>query len=169
MKPSYYRARTKAIEELLNEAHILSQEAKTEQEKKTFDRTIVQLRNGFVADKDSIKSSIQYKLKEELLSDEPLSFQEITSYSTWFEMHPEKIAGVEYPGTGVMFPVLMKGGKEDVKRVLGQMHHQMHDEKSDSIEELELEALAIKIELELLSFSPLSGIFNKPKKTIILR
>lgn len=44
-------------------------------------------------------------------------FTSITSNDSWFKKHPEKIAGVEFESTSFMFPIQVKGDKEDVLRV----------------------------------------------------
>jgi hypothetical protein len=44
-------------------------------------------------------------------------FLDITSNDNWFKKHPEKIAGVEFESTSFMFPIQVKGTKEDVLRV----------------------------------------------------
>lgn len=48
-----------------------------------------------------------------------MSFVEITSGNKWFELHPEKVAGVEVESNSFYFPIRIKGTKEDVLRVTG--------------------------------------------------
>jgi hypothetical protein len=44
----------------------------------------------------------------------PLTFTELCSFSTWYFIHPEKVAGKEYLTTSLSFPVSVKGTKEDI-------------------------------------------------------
>lgn len=46
-------------------------------------------------------------------------FLKHTLNDSWFSNHPEKIAGIEYETTSLLFPVQVKGTKEDVYRVTG--------------------------------------------------
>jgi len=41
-------------------------------------------------------------------------FVNITSNDQWFKKHPEKIAGVEVETTSMLFPIQVKGTKQDV-------------------------------------------------------
>ena len=45
-------------------------------------------------------------------------FVNITSNDQWFKQHPEKIAGVEVKTTSLLFPIQVKGTKEDVIKVI---------------------------------------------------
>lgn len=46
-------------------------------------------------------------------------FVQITSNDNWFKQHPEKIAGKEIKTSSLLFPIQVKGSKEDVLRVTG--------------------------------------------------
>jgi hypothetical protein len=48
----------------------------------------------------------------------PLTFVELCSFNTWFEIHPEKIAGKEVLMTSKAFPVSIKGTKEDIVKTI---------------------------------------------------
>jgi hypothetical protein len=67
--------------------------------------------------------------------------------NSWFKKYPEKIAGIEYETSGFMFPIMVRGSKEDVLRVI---HAEKKEDISDfEIELAEAEAQAIKIKLNL--------------------
>lgn len=173
-KPSYYRARITAINSLINQVNeaIAYDESKgnTENIKENeFNRSL--LRNGFVypgnlrfpSFEKLGKDTIQ-ELRNHKYSDDPLTFQELTKYNTWFAIHPEKIAGREEATTSREFPVTVKGSKEQIIATLKA------DQQTDQQTELELEAIALELELQLLN-SGLDGpsIFTKPSKKLILR
>jgi hypothetical protein len=72
---------------------------------------------------------------------------ELLKDNTWFNKYPEKIAGVEYETSGFMFPIMVRGSKEDVLRVI---HAENKEDVSDiELELAEAEAQAIKIKLNL--------------------
>lgn len=48
-------------------------------------------------------------------SETPLTFTELTNYSTWFYIHPEKICGKEEVTTSRDFPIRIKGNEQTVK------------------------------------------------------
>ncbi|MVO09737.1 hypothetical protein GOQ30_11265 [Flavobacterium sp. TP390] len=74
-----------------------------------------------------------------------MDFVEITSNNRFFELHPEKIAGVEYESSSIFFPKMIKGTKEDVLRVTG-----MINDKSKRIAIAKAKAKAIKMRIKLL-------------------
>ena len=99
--PSYYRARIQAI-------HTILSENKSEQEKNS---PIGLLKYGYV------HKDLQAELESEISKTEdskiPLTFTELCSFNTWFEKHPEKIAGKELLTSSREFPITIKGTKED--------------------------------------------------------
>lgn len=111
---SYWRSRLDAIQEIIAE-------------EKGGDRTVknnhsVLLRNGVVPEK--LKSRYESALKKhqkawlEYPKEQALSFSEITRYNTWFQLHPEKVAGKERITTSRHFPISIKGSKEDILSVI---------------------------------------------------
>lgn len=98
--PSFYRGRAKAI-------NYFTQLSKDDLEKK-------QLQVGFIPEHLQKQAEAYAQEVSKELSNETLNFVELTSYSTWFAMHPEKMAGVEKANTGFIFPVMVKGTKSDV-------------------------------------------------------
>lgn len=109
--PSWYRARIKAIHRLLEE---LPASAK-QQEK---DRAL--LRNGVIPEKQEKRFAeiLDYEYKLTFSLNEPLSFSELTSFNTWFVMHPEKISGKEVISTSREFPLTIKGSREDIEKAI---------------------------------------------------
>ncbi len=105
---AYYRARMDVIMELINAIPV--------SDEKNNDRVL--LRNGFIPEKllpefdKALAKHHQGWLRTK--SSQLLSFIELCSFNTWFAIHPEKIAGVEYVTTSREFPIMVKGTKEDI-------------------------------------------------------
>jgi len=108
--PAYYRARVQAIEDLFR--------LQPDDRGAAVNTSRVLLRNGFVP--DDLKEELEQRISEQLdenrqqYPDTPLSFTELTSFNTWFAMHPEKVAGKEYATTSVHFPIMLKGTQENI-------------------------------------------------------
>jgi hypothetical protein len=62
-----------------------------------------------------------------------MDFFKATYQNGWFEAHPEKIAGEEYETSSFMFPIMVKGTKEDVLRVVGLKQNKIDDVLNDPI------------------------------------
>ncbi len=101
-QPSYYRARISAI---------LSVLAKNAGRKDKHSPEEL-LKYGYIHE-DLQKPIDEYISKTEV-SNIPLTFVELTSFNTWFAMHPEKIAGRELLTTSREFPITIKGTKEEI-------------------------------------------------------
>lgn len=69
-------------------------------------------------------------------------FVHITSNDNWFKKHPNKIAGEEIETSSLLFPIQVKGTKEDVLRVTGM---------NNSTSELKLKSKSRKRRIRLLS------------------
>ena len=126
--PSYYRARIELIETIIGAA-------------KLSDNEYALLRNGYL-NEDKLKKDIERLAKKQ--SNKPLGFMELTRFSTWFAMHPKKIAGIEVEGNSRMFPIKVKGNRSDVEKMFAK-----ELKKSSSSNESEAEALAIALQIEL--------------------
>ena len=74
-----------------------------------------------------------------------MNFVEITSGNKWFQMHPEKVAGIEIETTSRFFPIQVKGTKEDVLRVTTGFS--TNDKKRKAI----AKAKALKLKLKLIA------------------
>lgn len=122
-KPSYYRSRIELIESNLKQA---------DKENSRF------WRNGHVPSWLSIEFEIEANTNSSHYNDESLGDIEKTSYSTWFEMHPEKMAGVEIETTSRDFPLKIKGNKKEIEILI-----------RNTIETFEAEAIAVAMQMEL--------------------
>lgn len=107
---TYWKARLDTIVQLIAE-------------EKGGDRTVknnhsVLLRNGVVPDemKARYEATFGEHHKAWLRSGnkQPLSFAEITRFNTWFEIHPEKVAGKEIITTSREFPISVKGSETNI-------------------------------------------------------
>jgi len=107
------------------------------------------LRNGVsITPEATTAKAISEFAKDE--NNSPLSFVELCSFSTWFAMHPLKVAGREATTTSLHFPVSIKGDKHDVIATLKNGIATAKQKSKENIELLELEALAEIEILELL-------------------
>lgn len=97
---AYYRARIAAIQKLQDSNPSI----------KKF------LQNGFVpADR---KNSFEKFIEDYIVNhvdNSPLTFTEQMTYNTWYEQHPEKVAGTMVEGSSLYFPVVVRGNKSDVE------------------------------------------------------
>ena len=131
---AYYRARIAAIQKLQDSNPSI----------KKF------LQNGFVpADrKDSFEKFIEDYIVNHV-DNSPLTFTEQMTYNTWYEQHPEKVAGTMVEGSSLYFPVLVKGTKKDVENMFKAALKEQEQKPDDELELLELEAEALALELEM--------------------
>jgi hypothetical protein len=130
--PSYYRARIEVIGELISTLDVNRTEKGND---------IVLLRNGVFPEKFNENELIRKNLAEKTFSNEPLTFFELSRFNTWFTMYPEKVCGKEIITTSIEFPITIKGSREDIMNTI-------HIESDPG--QLELQALAIEVELQLL-------------------
>lgn len=107
---SYWKARLDAIMQL-----IIEEKGGDRSEKNNHS---VLLRNGIVPEafNERYKKAFNRHHQAWLRSrnSQPLSFDEVSRFNTWFAMHPEKVAGKEIITTSVHFPISIKGTKEDI-------------------------------------------------------
>ncbi len=129
---SYYRARIEVIGELISTLDVNRTEKGND---------IVLLRNGVFSGKFNEDELIRKKLAEKTFSKDALTFSEFTRFNTWFSMYPGKVCGKEIVTTSIEFPITIKGSKEDIMNTI-------HIESDPG--QLELQALAIETELQLL-------------------
>lgn len=109
------------------------------------------LKQGFVhpdLDFDLARATAREGINQ---SPAPLNFTELSSYSTWFFIHPEKIAGKEIITTSRDFPIRVEGSKETVLNTLHQ-NKPLPKSNSDMQKRLRLatakaKALALKLKL----------------------
>lgn len=133
LKPSFYRARIKYILEKISDSIHQGNE-----------RILRLLRNGYTDNLNEANKGIKAIAKTQ--SNDPLTFIELTSFSNWFVMHPDKVAGVEILTTSNAFPIKIKGKKEDI---ISMFNLVFDAEKGNS--EAEAIAIALQIELQLMN------------------
>lgn len=115
--PSYYRARLDTF------LHFIKKELPEHPQFDTGKKNspLELLKQGFVHSdlKERFESRIESFSKLGIkVSNDPLSFTELCSFNTWFDLHPEKVAGIESVTTSINFPVTIKGTKEDIEKVI---------------------------------------------------
>ena len=96
--PIYLRARIDMIRDVLSKS-----DAK--------DFHVALLRNGvFPKDRDE-KGLVEIYAKQKDYSNQPLSFTELCTFNTWFNLYPEKVCGQEVVTTSREFPISIKGNE----------------------------------------------------------
>lgn len=76
------------------------------------------LHQGYVHPDIQHKLDVYIDTFEKTTPTEPLTFTELTRYSTWFAMHPEKVAGKEELTTSFHFPITIKGNRELIEQTI---------------------------------------------------
>ena len=66
----------------------------------------------------------------------PLSFAELCSFSTYFELHPKKVCGNEEFTSSRDFPVKIKGARKDVEQAIQNSIHSISTEDYLALERL---------------------------------
>jgi hypothetical protein len=77
------------------------------------------LRSGVMRDKEEEHRLVLEKLSGQSYPNDPLSLIELTSFNTWFVLHPEKVCGQEIITTSREFPISVKGTKENIVAAIG--------------------------------------------------
>lgn len=157
--PSFFRARIKAFELAIN---ILL--PKTD-DKKNSPREL--LKQGFIH--PDIADKMQSLTRENDLHDNtPLSFKELTSYSTWFAMHPEKICGTEKVTTSLFFPIKVEGTQQQIEETVRAGIAALksgHNPQNKTANAFQFELELLELELELGGLGGLGrNIENEPVK-----
>ena len=142
IRPEFMRMRIAGLHNLRQQ---FTSQLKTADKKavKGLELYIAQLRNGVypdVIDADGIEFMVA---KNQSFSTEPLTFTELTTFNTWFTLHPEKVCGQLITTSSRNFPVSVKGTKEDVELAI--------DKTLSKANPIELEAKALEIELDLIN------------------
>ncbi len=140
--PSWFRARITAIRKLI-------EELPTSRDEKNPDRTLI--RNGVIPEKleKRFNEVHDYEYKLSFALNEPLTFSEITSFNTWFAMHPEKVCGKEVITTSREFPITIKGNKEEIIRTVKAGITQMPEQPTNSTQtEFQQDTKQIEVEQE---------------------
>jgi SNF2 family DNA or RNA helicase len=131
LSPAYFRSRLQVI------AHYV-QQLPLDRQEKNGERVL--LRNGVipVSLAPDVEAQIQAGLSR--FSNQPLSFEEITRYNTWFEMHPQKVCGEEHITTSREFPIQIRGSKADIIRTI-----QTHLSPKPTLSMIRIRAKALQI------------------------
>jgi hypothetical protein len=139
--PSWYRARITAIRKLM-------EELPTSRDEKNSDRTLI--RNGLIPESQQKRFDeiLDYEYKLTFSLNEPLTFTEITSFNTWFVMHPEKICGKETITTSREFPVTVKGTKDDIIKAIKGEKSQVKQEEQHTHQQFQTDTKDIEPEPE---------------------
>ena len=138
--PAYYKARLEVYKQLIKE------EVGANPSNDSIELRI--LRNGVLPIKlaHSYDKLIDKYSKEQ--SEKKLTFDEITRFNTWFEIHPEKIAGIEVITSSREFPITIKGSVEDIIQTITPSI--VPDKKDKRIRMAKARAKARKRSLELM-------------------
>jgi hypothetical protein len=94
----------------------LIQSIDVKKEEKNPDRVI--LRNGVFPKAYHENDLIQQKLTNNNIPGQALTFEELTRFNNWFNIHPEKVAGKETITTSREFPISIVGTKEDIIKTI---------------------------------------------------
>ena len=130
--PSYYRARIEALRD--NDFDLDDLDRK-------------KLGNGFIPEKIKEEFEREVNRLQPNQKNTKLDFTELTSFSTWFNIHPEKIAGIEKGTTSRTFPVKTKGTRKDIDKMFSEFFGTLQKNETEA----EALATALKLELDLMT------------------
>ncbi len=137
---SYYRARLEVYKQLIKE------EVGANPSNDSIELRI--LRNGVLPTKLAVSYDKLIDKYHKQQSEKKLTFDEITRFNTWFEIHPEKIAGTEVITSSREFPIMIKGSVEDIIQTITPSI--VPDKKDNRIRMAKAKAKARKRSLELM-------------------
>ncbi|GAA4839550.1 hypothetical protein [Algivirga pacifica] len=140
----YYRARNYLLDhrkKLLYASLELNREEAKEYEKKYYQQ-------GVIPKEHQALFNQQLNQLLPTTDDQPLSFFELSRNDTYFNLHPDKIAGTPFHTSSLYFPVQVKGTKEEVIRTIERTIGTAQN--PPSLSTLEAEAIALELELLLL-------------------
>lgn len=143
-EPRLIRAKFEFIK---NELNRYNEKLKADPTNKQLKFKINQLRNGFLGEGNNDDLLYHYKSiipLSKTLSNEPLHPLEIHRYDTYFELHPEKIAGKQVASTSYSFPVITKGTEQDIKRVIEQGIAKLQNKPKPEAPSKQLQLIKIK-------------------------
>lgn len=132
-QPAYYRARIAVMRSLIAEGSSAE---------------VPLLRNGVFPAALDQQSLIAQRLREETFPTHALSFTELCTFNTFFNIHPEKVCGTEVVTTSREFPLTIKGSRQIIEQTIRAVTGARSPDQTDDIE---LQALALEIELQLMS------------------
>lgn len=152
--PIYYRSRIALFDHLIETLPLDSDK------KKNTPREL--LKQGYWDDSlgDEQQKVIDFQKEKVIIDDSPLKLSELTRFSTWFVMHPEKLAGIEKVTTSLFFPVKIDGTKDDVTRIIRAGIAQINNNTSarrigpDMMLKMRMKAKALKLKFSLMQNEP---------------
>lgn len=121
-KAAEVRARARVIETLLAEYNrMLDHEDVKQEPGKTLDRVKKEIQNGYLGNAaygtgERRLAEIWKEARESVDKAPDLSFSDLTHFSGWFSLRPDRVAGTEATTSSREFPVTIKGGMADVER-----------------------------------------------------
>lgn len=143
----YWRARIGLLDTMRAELNGLLRTLPAGSEKRTAAEKLLRLlSNGVFDDEKRAEASIRRVLAEQDFSKEALSFTELCTYNTFFAINPHKVCGQQVLTSSREFPVSVKGTRAEVEAAIRAT---TGGGRAD-VRLLELEALALEIELALL-------------------
>jgi hypothetical protein len=137
--PAYYRARIDVFRQL-----------QTRLSKSAGDNmNLVLVRSGVFPPIRMSGNRIKEYLRQNQYPDTPLSFTELCTYNTCrSRRHPDKVCGTEKITSSREFPVTIRGDRQTIEDTIGRFLPAT--ESPTAAGSLELEALALELELQLL-------------------
>ncbi len=115
----YYRARIVVIDNKFLELSKLLRSADID-DLPRIEQEIRILHKGFWNTQlyGNIEQFIEEEEQNNNYIDSPLSFIELCSYSTYFEINKNKVAGTYKTTTSMIFPIIIIGGKEKINETI---------------------------------------------------
>lgn len=138
--PSEWRARIAALH-YLREQYNQDIKSASPSAKDELERGITLLRNGVFPegiDQDEVQLLVAM---DQEFSKKPLTTTELLTFNTFFEIHPEKVAGQQVLTSSRDFPLTVSGTREDVEKAIGKTLDQ--DPLEVQARELELDLFAL--------------------------
>ncbi len=134
LPPAWYRARIELYRQLQSSLDKDSGELKL-------------VRNGVFPPEKDENTAVAAYLRQNRYPDTPLSFTELCTYNTWFRMYPQKVCGTEHLTSSREFPITIRGDRKTIENTIRSA---IRGHNSSDIGSLELQALALEVELQLL-------------------
>jgi hypothetical protein len=103
-----------------------------------------------------VDESIREQIKEEIIvnqkfisDSDKLSFTDLTTFNTWYAMHPEKVCGIEKVTTSMNFPLKIIGDKDLIIKTIEQdLQNKVSDYFKIEKENPKLKLLKLKLKLQ---------------------
>lgn len=142
--PQQLRARIESLHDLRQRLISFLKDAKKEDAKR-IESYIAQLRNGVFPLESNALALQKRILNEKGFRTTPLSFTELMTFNTYFQLYPWKVCGKEVTTSSRDFPVTIQGDRKDVEKAIATT---LGTNSTMGLDEME--ALALETELNLL-------------------